>query len=58
MLSSIWVFLERLMETHSSRLISEKWLFDPTHPEYNWMAPALEDMKAGPWTEFKSGEKQ
>ncbi|HXJ96753.1 MAG TPA: C45 family peptidase [Terriglobia bacterium] len=27
------------------------------HPEYAWMAPALRDMKAGPWTEFKAGEK-
>lgn len=32
--------------------------FLKAHPEYNWMAPALEDMKAGPWTEFRSGEKQ
>jgi len=26
------------------------------HPEYNWQAPLLRDMKAGPWTEFKSGD--
>lgn len=32
--------------------------FLKAHPEYNWMAPALEDMKAGPWSEFSSGEKQ
>ncbi|HEV2176850.1 MAG TPA: C45 family autoproteolytic acyltransferase/hydrolase [Terriglobia bacterium] len=31
--------------------------FLKAHPQYNWMAPALRDMKAGPWTEFKSGEK-
>lgn len=26
------------------------------HPEYAWQAPLLRDMKAGPWTEFKSGD--
>ncbi|HEV3278547.1 MAG TPA: C45 family peptidase [Terriglobia bacterium] len=31
--------------------------FLKTHPEYSWMAPVLKDMKAGPWTEFRSGEK-
>ena len=28
------------------------------HPEYSWQKPLLRDMKAGPWTEFKSGQKQ
>src|SRR6266705_1995225 len=28
------------------------------HPEYEWQAPYLRDMKAGPWTEFRSGEPQ
>jgi len=28
------------------------------HPEYSWQKPLLHDMKAGPWTEFTSGEKQ
>jgi len=28
------------------------------HPEYSWQAPLLRDMKAGPWTVFKAGEKQ
>lgn len=27
------------------------------HPQYSWMAPLLEDMKAGPWTQFHSGER-
>ncbi len=27
------------------------------HPEYDWQAPLLRDMKAGPWATFKSGEK-
>lgn len=26
------------------------------HPEFNWQAPELRDMIAGPWTEFHSGE--
>jgi hypothetical protein len=26
------------------------------HPEYAWQAPLLHDMKAGPWTDFKSGD--
>ncbi|MGB2644542.1 MAG: C45 family peptidase [Candidatus Acidiferrum sp.] len=30
--------------------------FLAAHPEYDWQAPYLHDMKAGPWTEFHSGE--
>ena len=26
------------------------------HPEYAWQSPLLRDMKAGPWTQFKSGD--
>jgi hypothetical protein len=26
------------------------------HPDYAWQAPLLRDMKAGPWTQFKSGD--
>ena len=26
------------------------------HPEYSWQSPALIDMNAGPWTQFRSGE--
>jgi hypothetical protein len=32
--------------------------FLKAHPEYAWMAPALKDMKAGPWTDFRADEKQ
>ena len=32
--------------------------FLAAHPEYDWQAPKLRDMKAGPWTEFKSGERE
>jgi hypothetical protein len=28
------------------------------HAEYEWMKPILVDMKAGPWSEFKAGEKK
>jgi hypothetical protein len=28
------------------------------HPEYSWQKPLLRDMKAGPWTIFKAGEKK
>jgi hypothetical protein len=27
------------------------------HPEYQWTAPILRDMKARPWTEFRAGDK-
>jgi len=32
--------------------------FLAAHPEYAWAAPILRDMKAGPWTEFRAGEKK
>ena len=28
------------------------------HPEFAWQAPLLRDMKAGPWTQFKSGDRE
>lgn len=31
--------------------------FLKAHPEYSWQKPYLEDMKAGPWTAFKTGMK-
>ncbi len=31
--------------------------FLKAHPEYSWQAPKLVDMKAGPWTVFKAGER-
>jgi hypothetical protein len=27
------------------------------HPEYGWQRPLLRDMKAGPWTTFRAGQK-
>ncbi len=32
--------------------------FLKAHPEYAWQAPSLRDMKAGPWTLFRAGEKK
>jgi len=32
--------------------------FLEAHPEYAWEASVLEDMKAGPWTLFGTGEKE
>jgi len=32
--------------------------FLKAHPEYSWLAPALKDMKAGPWAEFEAGQKE
>jgi hypothetical protein len=31
--------------------------FLKAHPEYSWQAPILRDMKAGPWTTFRAGQK-
>jgi len=31
--------------------------FLAAHPEYSYLKPVLQDMKAGPWTEFSAGEK-
>jgi hypothetical protein len=31
--------------------------FQAKHPEYDWQAPILGDMKAGPWTLFRSGQE-
>ena len=30
--------------------------FLQAHPEFNWQAPLLRDLKAGPWTRFQAGE--
>ena len=32
--------------------------FLAANKEYNWQAPILGDMKAGPWTTFQAGQKQ
>jgi hypothetical protein len=39
----------------------EDFLAEPffaAHPQFAWEKPILHDMKAGPWTEFKSGDGQ
>ena len=44
---------------HAGHPCGEDFLAKPflaAHPEYAWMAPILRDMKAGPWTQFSSGE--
>ena len=28
------------------------------HPQFAWQAPLLHDMKAGPWTLFRTGERE
>ena len=35
---------------------AEKFLHD--HPQFSWEKPVLNDMLAGPWTQFRAGEKQ
>jgi hypothetical protein len=45
---------------HAGHPCGEDFLAKPfleAHPEYAWQAPILRDMKAGPWTQFASGEK-
>ena len=36
---------------------SRRTFLKGAHPEFNWQAPLLRDMKAGPWTRFKAGER-
>jgi phospholipase B-like protein len=48
-------FVARIGHPCGSDFIAAKFL--EQHPEYSWMAPVLNDMKAGPWTEFRTGEQ-
>jgi hypothetical protein len=46
---------------HAGHPCGEDFLAKPflaAHPEFAWQAPILKDMKAGPWTEFTSGERR
>jgi len=46
---------------HAGHPCGEDFIAAPflaAHPEYSYLKPVLRDMKAGPWTEFKSGEKE
>jgi hypothetical protein len=31
--------------------------FIAAHPEYRWMSPIMNDMNAGPWTKFRTGDQ-
>jgi hypothetical protein len=45
---------------HTGHPCGEDFLAAPflaAHPEFAWQASILRDMKAGPWTEFKAGDK-
>jgi hypothetical protein len=47
--------------SHAGHPCGEDFLAAPflaAHAEYDWLKPILKDMKAGPWTQFASGEKQ
>jgi hypothetical protein len=51
---------EMRLEAHAGHPCGEDFLAKPflaAHPEYAWQAPYLQDMKAGPWTLFRSGDK-
>ena len=49
-------FIARMGHPCGSDFIAAPFLKD--HPEFQWQAPMLRDMKAGPWTKFAAGEKQ
>jgi hypothetical protein len=44
---------------HLGHPCGQDFLAEPflkAHPEFDWQAPLLRDMKSGPWTLFKAGE--
>jgi len=46
---------------HVGRPCGQDFLVAPfleAHPEFAWQAPLLHDMKAGPWTLFRAGERE
>ncbi|HLZ50782.1 MAG TPA: C45 family peptidase [Candidatus Acidoferrum sp.] len=50
---------EMRLEARAGHPCGEDFLVKPflaAHPEYAWQAAYLHDMKAGAWTEFRSGE--
>jgi hypothetical protein len=49
-------FVARAGHPCGADFLADKFL--EQHPEYSWQKPLLRDMKAGPWTEFTSGQKQ
>ncbi len=48
-------FVARMGHPCGGDFLAEPFL--KAHPEYNWQAPFLHDMKAGSWTEFRSGQR-
>jgi hypothetical protein len=45
---------------HLGHPCGQDFLVEPflkAHPEFDWQAPLLRDMKAGPWTLFKAGDR-
>ncbi len=45
---------------HTGHPCGEDFLAEPflkAHPQYEWQRPILHDMKSGPWTEFRAGDK-
>jgi hypothetical protein len=46
---------------HTGHPCGEDFLAEPflkAHPQFDWQRPILRDMKAGPWTEFRAGDKE
>ena len=46
---------------HAGHPCGEDFIAAPflaAHPDYQWMAPILKDMKSGPWTVFAAGEQK
>ncbi|HTW57556.1 MAG TPA: C45 family peptidase [Terriglobales bacterium] len=46
---------------HAGHPCGEDFLAEPFldhHPEFAWQKPLLRDMKAGPWTVFRAGQKK
>jgi len=48
-------FVARAGHPCGQDFIADKFL--SSHPEYDWMRPALKDMKSNPWAEFRIGDK-
>jgi hypothetical protein len=45
---------------HTGHPCGEDFLAEPflkAHPHFEWQRPILHDMKSGPWTEFRAGDK-
>jgi hypothetical protein len=54
-MASAMSFVARAGHPCGSDFIAASFL--KAHPEYSWQAPLLRDMKAGPWTVFKAGQR-